>query len=499
MTDQHALEQQGNDRRTRWLLTDYGPFGDGVHLDTRAVQDALDDCERAGGGEVVVQAGTYKIGTVHLRSNVFLRLEPGATLLGSDRLDDYATDTFKNLYRDEPFLDRCLIYGDDIHNAGIVGDGTIQGNGVAIPFIGDLHPEPHRPMTIRLKSSSGIRLRDFTIRNTPSWGVVVLYSTDVVVRGLSVFSGAHGTSDGIDFDGCSTVRVDGCYIRANDDCICVQTSNENFPSQDISIQNCSLSSRWDAIRIGLLSRARISNVVVSGCTFFEVGHIGISLENLEGGSMETLVFTGIAMREVGVPIFIAFGQRVLSVDGPDEPSAMQRMGSFMFSNINVSNSSVCELAADLHDGTSEFNSLLYISGMPGSRVGSIMLSDCMFETLGGVGTETTATDVLGNETGRVTGMCNFDRAGQILPASAIFARHVEQLTIRNVSSPIDFRTADRPSTASTLRTSISTWFGRAVCWMQKMRSIEAPDRHEEVVSTMGRSTSTDPETGNGPR
>src|ERR1700760_694166 len=70
-------------------VRNYGARGDGKTLDTKAIDKAVAACVKAGGGVVLVPAGTYVIGTVRLFSNIELRLGPGSVLLASDNTNDY--------------------------------------------------------------------------------------------------------------------------------------------------------------------------------------------------------------------------------------------------------------------------------------------------------------------------------------------------------------------------------------------------------------------------
>ena len=70
-------------------IVNYGAKSDTTVLSTAAIQKAIDDCSKAGGGRVMVPAGQYKIGTIILKSDVHLFLEQGATLYGSTDLKDY--------------------------------------------------------------------------------------------------------------------------------------------------------------------------------------------------------------------------------------------------------------------------------------------------------------------------------------------------------------------------------------------------------------------------
>src|SRR6266496_5372693 len=83
----------------------FGAIGDGKTLNTKALQAAIDKCNAAGGGTVLVAGGRYVTGTLYLKSNVSLRVESGATIVGSTSIDDYTTDTDRTMYRGEPYMD----------------------------------------------------------------------------------------------------------------------------------------------------------------------------------------------------------------------------------------------------------------------------------------------------------------------------------------------------------------------------------------------------------
>ncbi|GAL80630.1 polygalacturonase [Algibacter lectus] len=84
-------------------VLNYGAKGDGVSLDTKAVQNAIDLCSKEGGGKVIIPSSkTVVIGTIYLKDYVTLHIENGATLLGSSNYEDYTTDTHKNTYKNEP-------------------------------------------------------------------------------------------------------------------------------------------------------------------------------------------------------------------------------------------------------------------------------------------------------------------------------------------------------------------------------------------------------------
>ena len=94
----------------------YGAKGDGVALDSPAVDKAIAAAHAAGGGIVWLPAGTWLSGTIHLKSNVTLDLSPGATLLATadtaayDRPEPNDWDKYQDFghshFRKQPDLGR---------------------------------------------------------------------------------------------------------------------------------------------------------------------------------------------------------------------------------------------------------------------------------------------------------------------------------------------------------------------------------------------------------
>src|SRR5262249_53437225 len=150
------------------------------------------------------------------------RIEAGAAIVGSANIDDYATDTDRTMYRGEPYMNRCLIYVHNCQNVSIEGQGTIDGQGKSFPAQGDR--QRNRPKMIRLLDSSRIRVRDITLLNPASWTTEWRYCTDISVDSITISSRANSNGDGLDFDGCTHVRVANSSFDTSDDSICLQTS-----------------------------------------------------------------------------------------------------------------------------------------------------------------------------------------------------------------------------------------------------------------------------------
>ena len=120
-----AAARKANEAKV-FNIKNYGAIGDGVAMETEAVQKTIDACHDAGGGVVWVPAGDFQIGTIILKSNVTLSLDYGASLLGSTNVADYPTG---NLSRPREGAAHCLIYAENAKNITIEGLGVIDGRG----------------------------------------------------------------------------------------------------------------------------------------------------------------------------------------------------------------------------------------------------------------------------------------------------------------------------------------------------------------------------------
>ncbi len=401
----------------------FGAVGDGTTLDTQALQAAIDHCNAAGGGTVLVAGGRYVTGTLYLKSNLCLRIEAGAAILGSTRIADYATDTDRTMYRGEPHMDRCLIFARDAVNIAIEGHGTIDGQGKSFPETGD--PRKNRPKLIRFINCSRLRVRDVTLQAPASWTTEWRYCTDIAVDGITIFSRANINGDGLDFDGCTRVRVSNSTFDTSDDSICLQTSLPEKPCRDVVIANCNFSSRWAGIRIGLLSRGDFENIAVTNCTFRDHNDSGLKIQMNEGAEMKNLTFSHLVMKNVPRPVFVTFCQKHAWVDAAGELPPMKRVSNLQFDHIVVDSADITGPAAK----TCGFQ----ITGLPGHPLEGISFTDIR-ATFPGGGTTQDAASVLAELTPEVLqkGWPEYSRFGGTVPSYGLYARHVTGLTLRNV-------------------------------------------------------------------
>ena len=399
-------------------VLNYGAKGDGVSLDTKAVQNAIDLCSKEAGGKVIIPSGkTVVIGTIYLKDYVTLHIENGATLLGSSNYEDYTTDTHKNTYKNEPHMDRCLIFARDTKSFDIEGYGTIDANGHSKYFT---KKKGGRPMMMRFLNCNNIKLKDVTLINPAAWTSAWLYCNDIVVDGIKITSRVNNNGDGLDFDGCTNVRVSNSSFDTSDDSICLQTSRPDKPCKNIVITNCVFTSKWAGMRIGLASRGDFESVTVNNCTFHDIQDSGLKIQMNEGGEMKNMVFNNLIMKNVPRPIFMTFCQQRAGVDAPQDMLPMKAMHGFIFSNIIADNSDL------------DKNSAIFITGLPEHYITDIQLNNIQFKVSGG-GTKEDANKInLKEYTLETLGdwWPEFSKVGT-LPASGIYARHVDGLSINN--------------------------------------------------------------------
>ncbi|MFY0687477.1 MAG: right-handed parallel beta-helix repeat-containing protein [Cyclobacteriaceae bacterium] len=350
-------------------VIDFGAKADGKTLDTKAVQAAIDACMANGGGKVLIPAGkTVVIGTIYIKDYVTLHVANGAVLKGSSNIEDYTTDTHKNLYKNEPHMDRCLIFAKDAKSFAIEGYGTIDGNGHLANFTN----KTGRPMMMRFLNCSDIHMQDITLINPAALTSAWLYCDQIVVDGIKIHSRVNNNGDGLDFDGCTNVRVSNSSFDTSDDSICLQASLVEKPCKDVVITNCTFTSKWAGMRIGLLSRGDFESIAVTNCTFRDIQDSGLKIQMNEGGEMKNMTFSNLTMKNVPRPVFMTFAQqRAFDDSPPDVYPDMKAMHSMTFSNIIADNSEL------------DKNSAFFITGMPNNDIKDLVFRDIQFVVSGG--------------------------------------------------------------------------------------------------------------------
>jgi len=402
-------------------IVEYGAVQDTAVLSTIAVQNAIEDCERSGGGQVLVPSGSYKIGSIILRSNVNLHLEKGATLYGSKDLKDYIKIKPDYLSLRTQTTTIQLIYAENVDNVTIDGYGTIDGCGRSFKKMEFNDEGISRPHLIRFITSRDITIKDVALRNSGCWMQHYLACDRVYLKGLKIFNRSNYNNDGIDLDGCHEVVVSDIISDTDDDGITLKSTSPRL-CENIVISNCVVSSRCNAIKLGTETTGGFKNIVISNCIvkpsyyqetqFYGVSHgfSAIALEIVDGGKLEGVNVSDIQIEGTESPIFIRLGNRARPYA---KGEVVKNVGSLK--NVHLSNIIIN------HAGQTGSS----ITGLPGHPVENIFLSNITITQKGGCGKINPPTNEKEKEYPEATMWGN-------LPATGFFVNHARNVIIRDV-------------------------------------------------------------------
>jgi len=428
----------------------FGAVGDGKTLDSPAINKAIETTAAAGGGTIVVPAGTYLCGSIHLKSNIHLIIDAGATILGAPQeLNAYdETEPWSyNPYQDggHCYFHNSLIWGENLTNVSITGQGVINGGGLThadfildkmcgyiywqkkiAPPAGEVLP-PLRlgNKAIALKLCRNVLIRDVTIAHGGHFAILVTGCNNLTIDNVTIDT----DRDGMDIDCCINTTVSNCRVNSpRDDGICPKSSfalGHNVITENLTITNCQVSGFQEGslldgtmkpspqhngrIKFGTEASGGFRNCTVSNCTFRSCK--GLALEEVDGGLLENITIDNLAMTDVmNYAIYITTGTRNRGGD-VEHPSILR--------NILISN-----VIAD-HVGK---QSGIQIMGIPGHPLENIRLDNIRLISDGGGAIQPTAPPELG---------AGYPEPRGVMPAYAIYARHVRGLELANIDTGFD--------------------------------------------------------------
>jgi polygalacturonase len=359
----------------------YGARGDGVTIDSGAINRAIDAAASGGGGTVHFPAGTYACHTIRLKSNIALQLGHGAVLLAA--AGGFDPPGAGNTYQDfgHSHWRASLIWGEELENVSILGPGRIDGRGL-VPRMDATSPPGTGDKAIALKLCRNVMISDLTI---VAGGHIAILAT-----GVDILTIRHVTidtiRDGVNIDCCRHVHLSAATVNTfNDDGIALKSSyalgfarvTENVTIADSTVSGYDVGtvvagtfqrnnpSSWDGdgpfgrIKFGTESTGGFRNITISNVTFDRCR--GIALETVDGGVLEDVTIANIAMRDItSAPIFLRLGAR-------RSPGHLRRVA---ISNVLV------------HNADPRYASI--IAGLPGQPVEDVWIRDVRITYRGGL-------------------------------------------------------------------------------------------------------------------
>ncbi len=425
-------------------VRDFGARGDGVSIDSPAIDRAIDAAAAQGGGTVFFPAGTYASYTIHLKSHVTLYLDQGATLLAASVPLEGTTRGGYDMAEPQdpliaPFQDyghnhwkNSLIYGEGLHDIAILGEGLIWGRGLSRG-----HPDADLPRAelpgvgckaIALKNCHNVQLRDFSVLQGGWFALLATGVDNLTIDNLTIDT----NRDGLDIDCCKNVRVHNCTINSPwDDAIVPKSSfalGYARVTENVTISDCNVSGSYEIgsvidgtfkpitdrrvwrlgrIKCGTESNGGFKNITVTNCVFDKCW--GLALETVDGAILEDIAISNITMRDcVSAPLFLRLGRRMR---GPSQtPVGVLRR--VVIDNITC---------------TSQAQFPLVIAGVAGHPVQDVKISNVFFQQAGGGDAAMAALRPPANEE-KYPDPNMFGA----LPASGVFARHASNIELSHI-------------------------------------------------------------------
>ena len=387
-------------------ITRHGAAGDGITDCSEAMRQAIDACTRSGGGRVVVPAGDFLTGPIHLRSHVNLHLSEGARLRFIQDPDRYLPAVYTRWEGVECMRYSSFIYAFQQENIAVTGPGILDGQAdnehwwhwTGSPLSGGSREKPNqmaarsrlfkmgeddtpvnqrifgagsflRPNFLQFYRCKNILLEGVTVRNSPMWQIHPVLCTNVTVRGVSMIS--HGpNNDGCNPESSRDVLIDNCLFDTGDDCIAIKSGRNRdgrrigIPSENIVVRNCRMKEGHGGVTIGSEASGGVRNVFAENCSMDSPNldrALRLKTNSVRGGFIENVFMRNVTVGQVAdamlrIDLFYEEG------DAGQFPPTVR--------NIEMS-----------HVTGKKSKYALYLRGYKHAPLRDIRLSDCAFENV----------------------------------------------------------------------------------------------------------------------
>jgi unsaturated rhamnogalacturonyl hydrolase len=380
-----------------FFITDFGAKPD--EDCTLALSKAIANCHAAGGGRVMVPAGVWLTGAIHLLSHVDLHLAEGATLRFNSDPGKYLPVVLTRFEGIECMNFSPLVYALEQEDVAITGTGTLDGSANAetwwawnskskdgparqaadrrqldqqgkdgVPVAERVYGDGHflRPNFIELYRCKNVLIEGVTIVNSPMWEIHPVLSTDVIVRQVTIHS--LGTNnDGCDPESCRDVLIEDCVFETGDDCVAIKSGRNNdgrrigAPCEDIVVRHCTMKDGHGGVTIGSEVSGGVRNVFVSDCTMDSPNldrAFRFKSNAVRGGAIENIQFRNIKIGRVARAVLSVEFNYEEGANGPYPPV----LRGVRIENVTSDSS----------------GSVAVVESFPGAIIEDVRMKDCVF-------------------------------------------------------------------------------------------------------------------------
>ena len=389
-------------------ITKYGAVADGKTLCTDAFKEAINACNKAGGGMVVVPRGVYLTGAIHLEDNVNLHISEGAVVRFSTNPKDYLPLVFCRWEGTELMNYSPLIYAYGKKNIAVTGKGVLDGqanndnwwnwsgkdrfgwkkgmpsqndpaNRPALMKMGDDNVsvkdrkfgEGHylRPTFVEFYKCENILISGITLKDSPFWFLHPVLSKNITVDGITAISKGPNT-DGCDPESCSYVLIKNCVFNVGDDCIAIKSGRNNdgrrvnVPSTNFVIKDCKMKDGHGGVVMGSEITGGCWNVYAEDCEMDSPNldrALRIKSNSKRGGVVRNIYMRNVKVGEVGEAII----KLNLHYDPPEAKGYNYKP---VIENVYVEN---------VTSQKSKYG--LYFDGLENSKIKNVNIIGCKFD------------------------------------------------------------------------------------------------------------------------
>lgn len=357
-TGNPLVVQKTQFRKDTINIIKFGAVADGITLNTKSITNAIETCNKKGGGVILIPAGLWLTGPIELKSNVNLHLSKNALLQFTDDLNQYSLIA-GNWEGIPQMRNQSPVSANGATNIAITGFGIIDGNGDAWRMVkkdklnetqwrklvasggvlsddkktwypseksqkgstlknpgeitSDKTPEFFnavkdflRPNLLVLTNCKRILLEGVTFQNSPAWCLHPLMSENITIRNINVKNPWYAQNgDGIDLESCKNVLLENSVFDVGDDGICIKSGRDEagrkraMPTENVIVRNCVVYHAHGGFVIGSEMSGGARNIYVDDCTFIGTD-IGLRFKTTRGrgGIVENIFINHIAMKDI---------------------------------------------------------------------------------------------------------------------------------------------------------------------------------------------------------